>query len=154
MLASRINRYRLSTAAILILALGACANAAQAATYTMFRNPSCGCCEQWAEHIRQGMEAEVKVQDNTNMASLKNEHGVPADLRSCHTMLVDGYVIEGHVPAADIDRLLSERPTGVSGLAVAGMPLGSPGMEANGRTQPYEVIAFGDAGRFVFASYN
>ena len=79
--------------------------------------------------------------------------GVPADLVSCHTAVIGGYVIEGHVPARDIARLLEQRPKGVKGLAVAGMPLGSPGMEAGGRVQPYQVIAFGDAGRRVFANY-
>lgn len=68
-------------------------------------------------------------------------------------MIVDGYVIEGHVPAADIERLLAERPEGVRGIAVPGMPIGSPGMEMGNRTQPYQVIAFGDAGMSVFASY-
>jgi hypothetical protein len=68
-------------------------------------------------------------------------------------MVVDGYVIEGHVPAADIARLLRERPEGIKGLAVPGMPIGSPGMEMGDRTQPYQVIAFGSAGRSVFASY-
>ena len=79
---------------------------------------------------------------------------MPADLRSCHTMEVSGYVIEGHVPAADIQRLLKERPAGVRGLAVAGMPLGSPGMEMGDQAQPYQVVAFGEAGRSVFNSYN
>lgn len=88
------------------------------------------------------------------MAAVKDGHQVPDELRSCHTMVVDGYVIEGHVPAADIARLLRERPAGVEGLAVAGMPLGSPGMEMNGQTQPYQVIAFGKSGRTVFNSYN
>lgn len=88
------------------------------------------------------------------MAAVKDGHQVPDALRSCHTMVVDGYVIEGHVPAADIARLLRERPAGVEGLAVAGMPLGSPGMEMNGQTQPYQVIAFGKSGRIVFNTYN
>ncbi|NIJ62536.1 DUF411 domain-containing protein [Qipengyuania flava] len=88
------------------------------------------------------------------MAEVKAELGVPDALASCHTMKVDGYIIEGHVPAREIARLLEERPTGVTGLAVAGMPLGSPGMEVGGRVQPYQVIAFGPAGRNVWASYS
>lgn len=138
----------------ILMALAACSNAAQAASYTMFRDPNCGCCEEWAEHVRQGMKAEVTVEDSPNMQSIKDEHGVPTDLRSCHTMVVEGYVIEGHVPAEDIARLLRERPAGVTGLAVPGMPIGSPGMEMNNRTQPYQVIAFGPSGLSVFSTYN
>ena len=150
----RVNRFRPAMASALLFALGACSNAAQAAEYTMFRDPSCGCCEQWAEHVRHGMNAEIAVKDSADMAAVKDDNGVPGELRSCHTMVVEGYVIEGHVPAADIQRLLRERPAGVRGLAVAGMPLGSPGMEMGDRTQPYQVIAFGEAGRSVFNSYN
>ncbi len=136
-----------------LLALAACSSAAQAATYTMFKDPNCGCCDHWADHVREGMETEVAVTQSTDMGAVKDEHGVPAQLRSCHTMIVDGYVIEGHVPAAEIERLLAERPEGVRGLAVPGMPIGSPGMEMGDRTQAYQVIAFGDAGMSVFASY-
>lgn len=137
-----------------LLALAACSSAAEAATYTMFKDPNCGCCDHWADHVREGLVTEVEVVQSSDMAAIKDEHGVPADLRSCHTLIVDGYVIEGHVPAADIARLLAERPEGVTGLAVPGMPVGSPGMEMGDRVQPYQVIAFGDAGRSVYASYN
>ena len=137
-----------------LLALAACSNAAQAATYTMFKDPNCGCCDHWADHVREGMDVEVAAVHSTEMAAVKDEHGVPVRLRSCHTMIVDGYVIEGHVPAADIARLLEQRPEGARGLAVPGMPIGSPGMEMGDRTQPYQVIAFGDAGLSVFATYN
>ncbi|ETI60510.1 DUF411 domain-containing protein [Novosphingobium profundi] len=150
----RVNRFKPAMASALLLALGACSNAAQATEYTMYRDPSCGCCEQWAEHVRHGMNAQVIVKDSADMATVKDDNAVPADLRSCHTMEVSGYVIEGHVPAADIQRLLKERPAGVRGLAVAGMPLGSPGMEMGDQAQPYQVVAFGEAGRSVFNSYN
>ena len=136
-----------------LLALAACSTAAQAATYTMFKDPNCGCCDHWADHVREGTDAEIAVSQTGVMAAVKDEHGVPQQLRSCHTMIVDGYVIEGHVPAADIARLLEERPEGVRGLAVPGMPVGSPGMEMGDRSQPYQVIAFGDNGMTVFASY-
>lgn len=148
----RSLRSTLNTA--MLLALVVCSGAAQAASYTMLRDPSCGCCEAWATHIREGMNAEIDVRDSADMAAVKDRHGVPGDLRSCHTMIIEGYVIEGHVPAADIARLLRERPKGVEGLAVAGMPVGSPGMEMGGRTQPYQVVAFGKAGRAAFSSYN
>lgn len=147
------TRFRATAPAALLLALAACSNAAQAATYVMFRDPNCGCCKQWAEHMRTGMNAEVAITESADMAAVKDRNGVPAALRSCHTMIVDGYVIEGHVPAADVERLLKERPEGVRGLAVPGMPVGSPGMEMGGKTEPYQVIAFGPAGTRVFANH-
>ena len=87
------------------------------------------------------------------MAKIKTERGVPQELWSCHTMEIEGYMIEGHVPADAIERLLRERPEGVTGLAVPGMPVGSPGMEFENRIQPFDVIAFGPSGQSVFASY-
>jgi len=140
-------------ASALLVVLAACSNVAQAASYTMYRDPGCGCCEQWAAHVERDMDAQVAAVDSTDMAALKAERGVPRGLSSCHTMVVDGYVIEGHVPAEAIARLLRERPVGVAGLAVPGMPLGSPGMEADGRRQAYDVFAFGPGGQRVFASY-
>lgn len=140
-------------AALAVGLLAACTGAAQAATYVMYRDPGCGCCMAWAEHIREKLGAEVTVREDVPMNEVKTAHAVPPQLASCHTMEVEGYVIEGHVPAADIARLLKERPEGVRGLAVAGMPMGSPGMEAGGRVQPYQVIAFGAGGPRVWASY-
>ena len=134
--------------------LAACTNAAQAAPLVMFRDPGCGCCEKWAEHIETNMKQDVETRNSGNMSAVKDANGVPETLRSCHTMIVEGYVIEGHVPADAIAKLLREKPTGVKGLAVAGMPVGSPGMEYQNQTQPYQVIAFGDSGQRVFASYN
>jgi hypothetical protein len=142
------------SAAIAVGALAAaCTSAAQAAHYVMFRDPGCGCCKEWAAHAREGLKHPVIVREDEPMGAVKVRLGVPADLASCHTIVVDGYVIEGHVPAREVARLLKERPKGVKGLAVRGMPLGSPGMEAGARAQPYQVIAFGDGGRRVFASY-
>ena len=138
-----------------LLFLAACTSAAQAATYEMFRDPNCGCCGKWADHVRAENEVQVKVTVSQDMSRVKQQHGVPQDLWSCHTMTVDDYVIEGHVPAEQIDRLLEERPEGVRGLAVPGMPIGSPGMEMGNRKQAYEVIAFREDGsRYVFARYN
>lgn len=137
-----------------LLLLAACTSAAQAATYEMFRDPNCGCCKLWAEHVRDEGEVEVTETVTAEMVRVKQEYGVPQDLWGCHTMIVDGYVIEGHVPAEQIERLLRERPEGVRGIAVPGMPIGSPGMEMGDRKQPYEVIAYGEEGRFVFARYN
>lgn len=137
----------------LLLGTAFLATGAQAATFTMFRDPNCGCCLVWAKHVEQGERHDVEAVSRPDMASVKAEHGVPRDLRSCHTMIADGYVIEGHVPAADIERLLAERPDSVDGLAVAGMPMGSPGMEHGNHRQPFQVIAFGSGGRSVWASY-
>lgn len=134
----------------LLLALAACSSAVQATEYTMLRDPGCGCCEQWAASMTTGLHARVAVADRASDDRTGPAATVPDALRSCHTMIVDGYVIEGHVPAAAIARLLRERPAGVTGLAVPGMPAGSPGMEMGGQTEPYQVIAFGPTGSHVF----
>ena len=104
------------------------------------------------------MEGEgftMRVEDVNDLVTVKQNHKIPPQLQSCHTAIVDGYIIEGHVPVADIDRLLAERPD-IAGLAVPGMPVGSPGMEVAGTAdQPFDVIAFDKAGQTqVFASYN
>ena len=106
----------------------------------VYKTPSCGCCRSWVEHV-QAAGFQVEVHDMPDVTPVKNEHGLPQHLASCHTALVDGYVIEGHVPADVIRRLLSERPQ-VAGIAVPGMPAGSPGMEMGDRKDPYDVIAF------------
>lgn len=143
---------RLMTVMAALLA-AAGTTAAQAATYTMFRDPGCGCCEQWAAHARANLKAQIKIVDAANMGAIKAKYKVPAALQACHTAIVSGYVIEGHVPAADVARLLKTKPEGVTGLAVAGMPMGSPGMEHGSHRQPYKVIAFGPGGQKVFARY-
>lgn len=118
---------------------------------TVYKSPTCGCCALWADHLAEA-GFRVRVEDRVEMVPVKQEHGVPLDLASCHTAVVDGYVVEGHVPAADLARLLRERPD-VAGLAVPGMPMGSPGMEGP-REDAYEVVAFdGDGGREVFARH-
>lgn len=115
------------------------------------RSPGCGCCGDWIEHIRAaGFTVNDRMVDD--LAPLKARFGVPPDLQSCHTGTVGGYAIEGHVPAGDVLRLLLERPSAI-GLAVPGMPLGSPGMEAGGQADPYEVILFTASGREVFARH-
>ena len=148
---SSIARRTLTGSLFLGTALTACA--AQAASFTMYRDANCGCCLAWAEHVEGGDGHDVKAVDHLDMASVKAENGVPGELRSCHTAIVEGYVIEGHVPIADVERLLAEQPAGVKGLAVAGMPMGSPGMEHGNHRQAFQVIAFGPEGRSVWASY-
>ena len=140
------------------LALTACAGAAQATEIAMYRDPNCGCCLAWLDHAKSWFgeakeDVSTKTIESQNITSVKEEFGVPADLVSCHTAVIDGYVIEGHVPAADVQRLLAERPEGVTGLAVPGMPIGSPGMEMGERKDAYQVIAFGPEGRAVWSSY-
>ena len=119
----------------------------------VYKDPSCGCCHNWVEHMNaSGFVA--KVTDTADVNKIKRGHHMPEALWSCHTALVGGYVIEGHVPAADIRQLLKDRPA-IVGLAVPGMPLGSPGMESSdGRTRPFDVLAFDKAGKTtVFASH-
>ena len=141
-------RRSISGAALLVLA--ACSNVAQAATYTMFRDPGCGAA-QLAGHVGRDEHEGASV-DSNDIAAIKTARRT-GRIVVVHTMEVDGYIIEGHVPAEAVARLLRERPDGVAGLAVPGMPLGSPGMEAGNRIQPYDVIAFGPTGQSVFASF-
>jgi hypothetical protein len=110
----------------------------------VFKDATCGCCANWVEHLRRKGFAPTSTNVD-NIAALKDTHNVPRQARSCHTALVGGYVIEGHVPAADIQRLLKERPA-IAGLAVPGMPIGSPGMEGS-NPQPYNVLAFDKKGQ-------
>lgn len=117
----------------------------------VFKSPACGCCSKWIDHLENHGFA-VESRDVSDVRPVKREHGVPEALAACHTALVGGYVIEGHVPAEDIRRLLRERPS-IVGLAVPGMPLGSPGMEAR-VAESYEVLAFDvDARTSVFARH-
>ena len=128
------------------------ASAANAAQLTVHKSPYCGCCAKWIEHVeKHGFS--VKVVETEDMTAVKKRLGVPDQLGSCHTTLAGGYFIEGHVPAADIKRLLAQKPK-AAGIAVPGMPLGSPGMEQGGRKDPYSVIAFTkDGKKTVFAKH-
>ena len=120
----------------------------------MHRDPGCGCCEQWVRQVETGFKREVRTVDDPRRGALKARIGVPASLASCHTAIVDGMAFEGHVPIADMKRVLAARPKGIKGLAVAGMPLGSPGMEVPGMpAQRYNVVAFGPSGQRVFARH-
>jgi len=140
--------------AIVAAAMMTPAVAVAANSIAMHRDPGCGCCEQWAKQVRQQFGRDVQIIDDARRDVLQRKMGVPADLGSCHTAIVDGMAFEGHVPIADMKRALAQHPKGVSGLAVPGMPMGSPGMEMPGmKAQPYEVIAFGPTGRKVFARH-
>ena len=120
---------------------------AKTVAMTVYRDPSCGCCEVWAKLAREA-GYQVALIDDPNMPAVKQRTGVPEALSSCHTAIVGGYAIEGHVPLVDVKRLLAERPAGIRGIAVPGMPRGSPGMEMpDGSKDPFKVIAFDAAGK-------
>lgn len=124
-----------------------------AADIVVYKNPSCGCCGKWVEHMEKA-GYDVTVKNRQNLEPEKSLYGVPKKMQSCHTAVVDGYFIEGHVPASDVDRLLTERPE-IKGLAVPGMPSGSPGMDYPGsQSVAYKVYAIGNQGRnTVFANH-
>lgn len=119
---------------------------------TVNKDPNCGCCAAWVDHLRAAGFA-VTVIETRALWGIKQRLGVPDDLSSCHTAEVAGYVVEGHVPAVAITRLLREKPEG-RGLAVPGMPIGSPGMEVEGQeNEIYDVILFGKNKKKVFARF-
>ena len=120
---------------------------------TVYKNAQCGCCRSWVDHLRkEGFTVTAK--DVDDLAAIKSKLGVPASLGSCHTAIVGQYVVEGHVPAADIRKLLREKPK-VAGIGVPGMPMGSPGMEMPGMpADKYDVMTFAKDGKQrVFASH-
>ena len=111
----------------------------------VYKTPTCGCCKLWVEHMEEA-GFTVKTTDLSDLSEIKERFGVAQNLRSCHTAVVDGYVVEGHVPADIVERMLRDKPD-IAGIAVPGMPIGSPGMEVEGRpAQRYNVIAFDKAG--------
>lgn len=119
---------------------------------TVYRSPTCGCCGKWIDHVKQN-HFVVKDIVSDNMQAIKQKYGVPDNLASCHTAIVDGYVIEGHVPATDIQKLLETKPE-VVGISAPGMPMGSPGMEMGGRADDFDVVSFDKAGHVeVFAEH-
>ena len=133
------------------LALGRQTFAAGLSEVAVTKDPSCGCCEKWVTHLREAGFTVTVTEGPVN--PVKARLGVPRDLASCHTALVGGYVVEGHVPAGAVKRLLAEKPKG-TGLAVPGMPVGSPGMEVEGmEPDTYEVTLSGNDGRSTFARY-
>jgi hypothetical protein len=117
---------------------------------TVHKDPACGCCSGWVEHL-QNAGFGTNVLDTKDLDAVKRRLGVPDDLAACHTARLAGYVIEGHVPAAALRRLLAEKPK-AAGLAVPGMPVGSPGMEG-GKPEKYDVILFGPDGRRTYMSF-
>lgn len=139
---------------LLGIALAGLSAGVSAASIVVHRDPGCGCCGKWAAQVRRQFGRDVRIVDDAGRVAFARKLGVPPGLASCHTAVIDGMAFEGHVPIADMKRALAERPRGVSRLAVAGMPLGSPGMEVPGaRAQPFDTVAFGAAGQRVYARH-
>lgn len=146
------TRRALMQASLGILAMGPALGEDAPPPMRVTKDPSCGCCGAWVDNVR-GAGFAVQVVETANTNVVKDRLGVPAALRSCHTAEIGKYVLEGHVPVAAIQRLLREKPDG-AGLAVAGMPVGSLGMEAPGEPNDvYDVVLFGEKTQRVFARY-
>jgi hypothetical protein len=133
-------------------AIVACGASAPVKAMRVYRSPSCGCCGGWVDHLRAaGFEVTVEMMED--VSPVAERLGVPERLRSCHTGEASGYFIEGHVPAGDVERLLRERPA-AKGIAVPGMPIGSPGMEMGGRRDAYQTLLVDQGGAVrVFAAH-
>jgi len=113
---------------------------------TVYKSATCGCCEKWVAHMRAN-GFEVKAIDVDDIDKVKREHGVPESAASCHTAVVNGYTVEGHVPADAVLKMLKEKPA-IAGIAVPGMPMGAPGMEMpGGQKEAYSIVSFDKAGK-------
>ena len=137
-------------AAVASLLQTSTASAGEKEVITVHKDPTCGCCSGWVEHLQKA-GFKTKVRDTRNLDAVKRRLGVPDDLAACHTAQIADYIIEGHVPAAALRRLLAEKPK-AAGLAVPGMPVGSPGMEG-GKPEKYDVVLFGQNGRRTYMSF-
>jgi hypothetical protein len=151
------RRHFLSVAGVAALAglAGEGLAAQPAPDFLMWHSPGCGCCLEWAKRVEAAFGRKLPIVEVADIGAVKRARGVPADLASCHTALIHGYVVEGHVPPADIKRLVASRSRIVRGLAVPGMPMGSPGMDVgHDHKEAYSVYAFGaDGRRSVFAAH-
>ena len=125
---------------------------AESSNITVYRSPSCSCCGKWIEHLKQN-NFVIKEIMSEDMDSIKKQHGVSDDMASCHTALIDGYVVEGHVPADDIKTMLKTKPA-IAGIAVPQMPSGTPGMEMGDKKDAYNVVSFDKKNNYqVFKSH-
>lgn len=150
----RLRSYNLIRQLCLLFALSSAALTLQAAEpeIQVYKSATCGCCGKWVEHLRAN-GFKVTVTEVSSVAEYRAKLGVPNNLASCHTGVVNGYAVEGHVPAREIKKMLEEKPKAV-GLAVPGMPVGSPGMEMGYRVDPYEVLLFDkDGSSTVYGKY-
>lgn len=140
--------------AVAALAVAACSQpqATQGPVVTVYKTPTCQCCGRWIQHLKENGFA-VTVHGVGDFTTVRKDLGEPAGFATCHVASVEGYIVEGHVPAADIRRLLAERPA-VKGIVAPGMPVGSPGMEQGARKDPYDVLTFTATGETtVFAKH-
>lgn len=157
MIINSIFRRLLSLVAITFTILLTTTTSAQAANLpgvTMYRDPACTCCGGWMKHM-ESMGFKVKNVPTADIFTFKHEQGVTDDLASCHTAIIDGYVVEGHVPSDDVKRLLAQKPDDIKGIAVPGMPVGTPGMEMGNKKDSYSVVAFDKQGQTkVFKQYS
>ena len=177
----RTNGAKLALAGILTIGLVACGGSADAETadavpppekadyaeaaataygssetLVVYKTSTCGCCGKWVDHMESaGFDVEVHEMSQEELGAVKREKGITSDLASCHTAEIAGYVVAGHVPADDLKRLLKQSPDDVKGIAVPGMPVGSPGMEMEGKpADEYDVVTFDAAGEAtVYASH-
>lgn len=127
---------------------------AEVANITVYRTPTCGCCEGWVEHMRENnFKITDVVKPEAEIQAIRQQYNLPQQLTSCHTTEINGYLVEGHVPAADIQKLIARKPD-LAGIAVPGMPIGTPGMEVGDRRESFEVLGFQNNGEIqVFNSY-
>jgi hypothetical protein len=138
--------HRLAFVLLLLLGAVGAAGLVQAADVDVYRSEDCSCCGKWAKHLeKNGFKVRLHNMSSAKLDQIKTDARVPEQLASCHTAKVEGYVIEGHVPAEDIKRLLSERPKAI-GLSVPGMPIGSPGMEVGKKKEAYDVLLLKEDG--------
>ena len=133
------------TVLLLGFAQSACTQStAQTPEVLVYKSPTCGCCTKWVDHMREA-GFTVNTKDVQDVVPIKKKLGLPAGMGSCHTAVVDGYVVEGHVPAEEVKRMLEEKPD-ITGIAVPGMPIGSPGMEQGNRVDSYQILTFNAKG--------
>jgi hypothetical protein len=138
----------LAAAVLTVAAMPTVATAGEKPAATLYKNPQCGCCEAYADYMREN-GFTVTVKPTHNLPLIKREHGVPKDFEGCHTMLIDGYVVEGHVPVNTLNRLLTERPD-IKGISLPGMPMGSPGMTGY-KAAPFTIYELSDEPSKVYA---
>ena len=138
--------------ALAFLYVGCTESQAQQPEVMVYKSPTCGCCAKWVSHLEESGFV-VNTTDQADVSPIKKKVGLPGELSSCHTAIVDGYVVEGHVPADVVKKMLKERPD-IIGISTPGMPIGSPGMEQGDQVDSYDVIAFDKTGKtFVYASF-
>ncbi len=139
--------------AIVLMNLVVNVQAEESVEIEVYRSPNCGCCGKWIQHLKENQFLVKDIVTN-DVSKIKKKYGVSAEMSSCHTALVNGYVVEGHVPASDIVRLLKIKPS-ITGIAVPGMPVGTPGMEMGDKKDAYNVVSFDKKNNVqVFSRYN